>query len=89
MAKSIFCFDGLPNNSILFIRTIASRLKKLDNRMVFYEGLLKLINRCHPNTLVIYGSSRYPIFNEVTNLGVHIISFQSDTSIAFERRKNL
>jgi len=82
-----YCFDGLPENSILFIGTVASRLRNLSNRPIFDSGLKELVNRLHPHTLIIYGSSNYPIFDELKENGINIISFQSDTSIAFERRK--
>ncbi len=82
-----YCFDGLPENSVLFIGTIASGLKNLSNRPIFNAGIKELVKRLHPHTLIIYGSANYPIFNELRENGTDIISFQSDTSIAFERRK--
>ena len=80
-----YCFDGLPNNSILAIGTVASGLKKLENRASFDNGLYELVKRTNPHTLIIYGSSNYQIFKELENRGIKIISFQSDTSKAFER----
>ena len=80
-----YCFDGLPTNSILFIGTVASGLRELSNRPLFDKGLLELIRRLHPHTLVIYGSTRYPIFNDIQKLGINIVAFPSDTSIAYGR----
>lgn len=82
-----YCFDGIPTNSVLFIGTVASGLKQLNNRDTFNEGLIELIKRTTPHTLIIYGSSNYSIFEDIRSSGINIISFQSDTSIAFERRK--
>lgn len=82
-----YCFDGLPSDSIFCIGTIASGLKEVSNRQPFTEGLLELISRKNPHTLIIYGSANYSMFNDLKNCGINIVPFASDISVAYERRR--
>ncbi|MCQ2530130.1 MAG: DUF4417 domain-containing protein [Lachnospiraceae bacterium] len=84
-----YCFDGIPLNSIISIGTVASGLHKLENRPPFEEGLRRLIKVIKPSTIIVYGSSKYSVFNELKQTGINIISFPSKTSLAFSRRKEV
>lgn len=82
-----YCFDGIPLNSIISIGTVASGLHKLENRPHFQDGLLRLVETIQPQTIIIYGSAKYSIFEELQQQGIKIVSFPSKTSIAFSKRK--
>ncbi len=81
-----YCFDGIPTHSVVFIGTVASGINKLENRHLFETGLNKLINTLHPKEIIIYGSSNYKFIKDLSNRGITILSFQSETNIAFQRR---
>ena len=84
-----YCFDGIPLNSIISIGTVASGLHKLENRPHFEDGLHRLVEIIQPSTIVIYGSAKYSIFEELQQQGIKIVSFPSKTSIAFSKRKEM
>lgn len=82
-----YCFDGIPLNSIISIGTVASGLHKLENRPAFEEGLRQLTKTLHPKMIIVYGSAKYSIFDELQQHGIKIISFPSKTNLAFSKRK--
>lgn len=82
-----YCFDGNPHNSMLCLGTVASNLKYKINYSQFTEGLMKMYETLKPHTLIVYGSSNYPCFDELRSLGVNIITFKSKTCEYFERRR--
>lgn len=82
-----YCFDGIPLNSIISIGTVASGLHKLENRPQFEAGLHRLVEIIQPSIIIVYGSSKYSIFEELQQQGITIITFPSKTSLAFSKRK--
>lgn len=81
-----YCFDGIPNNSIVCIGTVASGLRYLENRPLFEAGFRKMIEILTPKAIIIYGSANYHFISEYKEKGVNIVSFPSKTSLFFERR---
>ena len=81
-----YCFDGNPRNSMLCLGTVASGLKYKLNYDQFASGLRKMYEILMPHTLIIYGSSNYPCFDELIALGVNIITFKSKTCTYYEGR---
>ena len=82
-----YCFDGIPYNSIIAIGTVASGIRKLENRSDFERGLFKMVEVLNPHTIIIYGSANYVCFKTLINMGIRIISFPSDTSLSFVSKK--
>lgn len=82
-----YCFDGNPQNSMLCLGTVASNLKYKANYKPFEDGLFKMVDILSPHTLLIYGSSNYPCFDELRKRGINIVTFQSSTSKYYEGRK--
>lgn len=82
-----YCFDGIPQNSIVSIGTVASGINKLVNRPIFEIGLFKMVEQLNPHTIIIYGSSNYSFFEKLKESGITIISFPSKTSLAYSIRK--
>ena len=78
-----YCFDGIPKNSIVAIGTVASGLKKVENRPIFESGFYRMLSELEPHTIIVYGSASYPCFDEARRRGIRIIVFPSKTSIAF------
>ncbi len=82
----IYCFDGNPRNSMLCLGTVASGLKYKLNYIQFSAGLYKMYEILKPHTLIVYGSSNYPCFDELRASGVNIITFKSKTCKYYEGR---
>ncbi len=83
-----YCFDGIPQNSIVAIGTCGGSPRKLIDRRRFEEGLDILVNRLHPHTIIVYGSANYDCFEKLKEQGINIVAFSSETAKAFERRKD-
>lgn len=80
-----YCFDGVDSNSVICIGTVASGIKEVAYRPLFENGLLQLVERLKPHTIIVYGSSNYDIFRLLERRGIRIISFPSKTSEAFKK----
>jgi len=82
-----FCWDGIPHESVVAIGTVGGSPRKLVDRKRFEEGLKELVRVLQPHTIIVYGSANYPCFKELTSKGIRIVSYQGQTSKAFERRR--
>ena len=80
-----YCFDGIPKDSVVAVGTVASGLRKKQNRIIFERGFYRMLDVLAPHAVVVYGSDNYPCFDSVRNQ-VKIIAFPSETSVAFGRR---
>lgn len=56
-----WCFDGLPENSVLSVNTIGNKNKEAE--ALWYRGMDELIKRKHPKTLLIYGNGIKPDYD--------------------------
>ena len=83
-----YCFDGIPQNSIVAIGTVGGSPRKLIDRKRFEDGLYEMVERLKPHTIIVYGSARYDCFEELKNQGINIVAFSSKTAKAFEGRKS-
>lgn len=83
-----YCYDGLPKGQALCVGTVASGLRKLENRPVFEAGLRELVKLKHPPKLIIVGSASYEIFDELRRQGIEIIQFDGPTSCHFQKEDN-
>mgnify|MGYP004505891173 FL=1 len=82
-----YCFDGIPENSIVAIGTCGCSPRKLIDRKRFENGLYEMVKRLSPHTIIVYGSANYECFKKLKEQGIKIIDFPSQTAKAFERRK--
>lgn len=82
-----YCFDGIPDNSIVCIGTAGGSPKKLIDRKRFEEGLEELVRVRKPHTILVYGSASYPCFDKLIDQGIKVVSYPSRTASAFERRR--
>lgn len=83
-----YCFDGIPQNSIVAIGTVGGSPHKYIDRDRFESGLFKMVAVLNPHTIIVYGSANYKCFEDLKSQGIHIVAFPSQTSLAFERRKS-
>ncbi len=82
-----YCFDGIPQNSIVAIGTCGGSPRKLIDRERFEKGLDKLVDVLSPHTIIVYGSANYPCFRKLVRQGVKIVSYPSKTAQVFAGRK--
>ncbi len=47
-----------------------------------------MVRVLQPHTIIVYGSANYECFNKLKALGINIVAFPSQTSIAFEREES-
>ena len=82
-----FCFEGIPQNSIVAIGTVGGNPKKLIDRDRFESWVFEMIERLKPHTIIVYGSSNYPCFEIIKKKGIKVISFESHTAKAYRKRR--
>lgn len=83
-----YCFAGIPKGSSVAIGSVASGIRKLDNRPIFEEGLKKMIAVIKPKRIFFYGSANYSFINDLHNQGIELISIPSKTNQAYKEVKN-
>lgn len=83
-----YCFDGIPMHSVVCIGTVGGSPRRTLDRDRFEKGLYEMVNRIQPHTILVYGSANYRCFEVLKEKGLTIISFPSQTAVAFERRKS-
>jgi len=79
-----FCFDGLPNNSVIAVGTHGC-VKSCDDRRYFVEGFMKMLEVISPKTVLVYGSASDKIFPPLFVCGVEIIKYESEFSRSRKR----
>ena len=82
-----YCWDGIPYNSIVAIGTVASGLRKLENRAVFDRGIREMVQILRPQAILVYGSDKRSVFDEVRAQGIIVKAFPSRTAELFARRE--
>ena len=81
-----YCFDGIPENSVIAIGTVGGNPRKLIDRERFDKGLRELVRRLHPHTIIVYGSTNYKCFKELEAQGITILAYPGKTNKAFAGR---
>ncbi len=82
-----YCFEGIPKNSIVAIGTVASQLKRRENRDQFIEGFWRMIETLNPKEIIVYGSSNYPCFKKAELMGIKIATFPSSAEQRYRSNK--
>ena len=77
-----YCLDGIPINNTVAIGTVASELRKRENRKLFEKGFNKVLEVLNPHTIIVYGSADYSFFDNIRQQ-VRIVQFQSERAKAF------
>lgn len=82
-----WCFLGIPKNSIVCVGTVASNLKNVGHRPYFENGIREMIRVLQPKTILVVGSARYPIFDEIRAMGIEVVPYMSRTNAAFQAKR--
>lgn len=78
-----YCFAGIPIGSTV-VGSVASGIRKLNNRPIFEEGLKKMVVVIKPKRIIFYGSANYVFIKNLREQGIEIISIPSKTSQAYK-----
>ena len=76
-----------PENSMLAVGIVGSRVKYLENQFCFNAGLKRLLDTKNPHTLIVVGSANYPCFEEAKNRGVRVVQFDGE-KCAYHKKKH-
>ncbi len=82
-----YSWDGIPKNSVVCIGTVGGSPRRIADRKRFEEGLEELVHFLQPHTILVYGSANYPCFAKLISRGIRVIAYQSNTALAFDRRR--
>ena len=82
-----YCFDGIPYNGIVAIGTVASGINRIVNRPLFEDGLLEMVDILNPKIIIVYGSAKNKVLQNLKKRGITIIEFKSKTNEFFEKRR--
>ena len=74
-----FCFDGIEKNKTVAIGTHGC-IKNVEDRELFKAGLNEMVKRLLPKTIIVYGAAPDDIFKSYREIGIDIISFESEFS---------
>lgn len=80
-----YCFSGIALSSIVAIGTVASDIRRLDNRPLFEAGLMQMVETLKPKVIIVYGSANNDCFDRLAQSGIEIVSFPSERSESFKR----
>lgn len=83
-----YCFDGIPENEIVAVSTVGC-IKRTIDRQRFKEGFDVMLQRLHPQVVMIYGSAPDDIFGKYRNKYDPIIRvYPSRRELAFDSEAN-
>ncbi len=74
-----FCFDGIEKFKTVAVGTHGCIKSRID-RDYFKKGLSELVKRLSPKTILVYGAAPDDIFKKYLDMGINIISFESEFS---------
>ena len=74
-----FCFDDIEENKTVAVGTHGC-IKRREDKIFFEVGLARLVKHLSPKTIVVYGSAPDSIFKPYKDMGINIISFESEFS---------
>jgi hypothetical protein len=71
-----WCFDGYPRKSTVAVSTLGcSKCKR--ERLLFQEGLLEMVKRLEPTTIIIYGTKSEKLFPPLFFYNTNLVFFES------------
>lgn len=68
--------DGISKHSVIAVGTLGC-VRRLNYRKEFEKGLIDIIKRLQPETIILYGSTPYNV-KEIKELGINVVSFHPD-----------
>lgn len=74
-----FCFDGIKENKTVAIGTHGC-IKRKEDKLFFEIGMARMVQKLSPKTIIVYGRVPDNIFKPYRDMGINIISFESEFS---------
>lgn len=74
-----FCFDGIEKNKTVAVGTHGC-IKRKEDKIFFKIGLAKMVQELSPKAIIVYGRAPDSIFKPYKDMGINIISFESEFS---------
>ena len=74
-----FCFDGIEENKTVAVGTHGC-IKRKEDKIFFKIGLARMVQRLSPKIIIVYGSAPDNIFKPYRDMGIKIITFESEFS---------
>ena len=81
-----FCCLGVKKNGIISIGTHGTIKNNIDKK-IFIEGLEYVISNLKPKVIIVYGKAPDYIFKKYKDVGIKIISFDSEYSLSRKASK--
>ncbi|MBR3328564.1 MAG: DUF4417 domain-containing protein [Atopobiaceae bacterium] len=78
------CCDGVSKGCTIAVGTVGA-LADAEDRAFFAEGLAYVVRRLAPRTIVVYGPAPDGIFGKYRDVGIDIVHFDGETSVAHSR----
>lgn len=82
----LFCFDGIEPDKTIALGSHGC-IKGKSDKEFFKKGLAETVSRLKPKNIVVYGATPDNIFKPFKDMGINIISFESEFSKS--RRKSV
>lgn len=86
MRTYLFCFDGIEPDKTIALGSHGC-IKGKSDKEFFKKGLAETVSRLKPKNIVVYGATPDNIFKPFKDMGINIISFESEFSKS--RRKSV
>lgn len=81
-----FCFDGIPENSVIAIGTHGNTRSRVDLSYMI-NGFQETVKRLAPSVIIIYGSAPLDITSLLEYHKTAYTVFKSETGLFFARKK--
>lgn len=78
-----YCFEGIPENSIVAIRTDNFNPNNAEELALFEKGLRKMTRVLSPHTIIVYGAVEFQSLKRLAKRGVKIIPLPPKTFDVF------
>lgn len=75
---------GIPQGGTIAVGSHGC-IKLVRERECFERGLNYVVEHLHPQTIVVYGTAPDSVFSQYREVGINIVQFDSDYSIAHSR----
>ena len=82
-----FCFTGIEKHSIVAVGTYGCS-KEIADRQLFDIGLVEMIKRIEPKTIIFYGTITNSVKCILKENNQDYIVFKADTAIAMENKRH-
>ncbi len=81
-----YCFDGIPQNSIVAVSTVGC-LKNKNDQWRFVKGLEVMVGRLNPSHILVYGKAGRNFFDKYIKYGIPVTFYDQPDFHTFTTKK--